>query len=94
MESGARLEGPLFIDAGCHVKAGARIGPYTVLGEDCRVDEEANVSGAIVWPHTHIAPEAEVRDAIIGRGCRIGGNATVAGGVLGDRTDIAEHSRL
>jgi len=94
VENGARLEGPLFIDAGCIVKAGARIGPHTVLGEDCRVDDDANVCGAIVWPHTHIAREAEVRDAIIGRDCRIGGNATVVGGVLGDKTEIAEYSRI
>jgi len=94
VENGARLEGPLFIDAGCIVKAGARIGPHTVLGEGCRVDDDANVSGTIVWPHSHIAREAEVRDAIIGRGCRIGGNATVVGGVLGDKTEIAEYSRI
>jgi NDP-sugar pyrophosphorylase family protein len=94
VENGARLEGPLFIDAGCVVKSGARIGPHTVLGEDCRVDEDANVSGAIVWPGSHIAREAEVRDAIIGRGCRIGGNASVVGGVLGDKTEIAEYSRI
>ena len=94
VENGARLEGPLFIDAGCVIKAGARIGPHTVLGEDCRVDDDANVSGTIVWPHSHIAREAEVRDAIIGRGCRIGGNATVVGGVLGDKTEIAEYSRI
>ena len=94
VESGARLEGPLFIDAGCVVKAGARIGPHTVLGKDCRVDDDAYVSGAIIWPRSHIAREAEVRNAIVGHGCRIGGNATVVGGVLGDKTEIAEYSRI
>jgi NDP-sugar pyrophosphorylase family protein len=94
VDTGARLEGPLFIDAGCVVKADARIGPYTVLGEHCRVDEGATVSGAVVWPHSHIAREADVRDAIIGRGCRIGGNASILRGVLGDKTEIAEYSRL
>ena len=45
VDEAARLEGPLFIDEGCVVKAGARIGPYTVLGRHCQVDEDANVSG-------------------------------------------------
>ena len=94
VDDGARLEGPLFIDAGCVVKAGARIGPHTVLGEHCRVDEGATVSGAVVWPHSHIAKEADVRDVIIGRGCRIGGNASVQRGIIGDKTEIAEYSRL
>ena len=46
---GARLEGPLFVDDGCVVKAGARLGPYTVLGKNCQVGRgRATSSGAIV----------------------------------------------
>ena len=45
----ARLEGPLFVDEGCVVEAGARLGPYTVLGKHCHVEPGANVSGAIAW---------------------------------------------
>jgi NDP-sugar pyrophosphorylase family protein len=94
VDPGALLEGPLFIDAGCVVKAGARIGPHTVLGEQCRIDEGVHLSGAILWPHSHVAREAEVHDVIIGSGCRIGGNASILRGVIGDKTEIAEFSRL
>jgi NDP-sugar pyrophosphorylase family protein len=94
IDSGSRIEAPAFIDDGCVVKSGARIGPYTVLGKHSHVDEEANVSGAIVWPDARIGREAEVRDAIIGRGSRIGRNASIQRGVLGDKTDIADYSRL
>jgi NDP-sugar pyrophosphorylase family protein len=94
VEKGARLEGPLFVDAGCVVKAGARLGPYTVLGKNCQVEEDANVSGPIVWAASHIGREADVVNAIIGRSCRIGRNARLTGGVLGDNTSIAEYSRL
>jgi NDP-sugar pyrophosphorylase family protein len=94
VDKGAQLEGPLFIDAGCVVKAGARVGPYTVLGEGCEVDERAIVSGAIVWPRTHVGAEAEVRDVVIGRNCRIGNNARIVRGMVGDKTEIAEYSQL
>jgi NDP-sugar pyrophosphorylase family protein len=90
----ARLEGPLFVDEDCVVKAGARLGPYTVLGRECLVEEDANVSGAIVWPGSRIGREAEVRDCILGRLSRIGRNASVLRGVFGDKTEIAEYSRL
>jgi len=90
----ARLEGPLFIDDGCVVKAGARLGPYTVLGRDCEVDTGANVSGAIVWAGSRIGPGATVTDAIIGRSGLVGRHATLRGSVLGDTTSIAEYSRL
>ena len=89
-----RLAGPLFIDEGCDIGAGAIIGPYTVLGRNCRVDEDARVSGAIVWPETHIGREARVTDAILGRACDIGRNAILSRGVLGDNTHIADYSRL
>src|SRR5438552_10615740 len=35
VEEGAVIEGPCFIDADAVVKAGARIGPYTVVGRQC-----------------------------------------------------------
>ena len=90
----AQLDGPLFIDEGCDIGAGVSIGPYTVLGRNCRVDEDAQVSGAIVWPDTHIGREARVTGAILGRACDIGRNATLSQGVLGDNTHIADYSRL
>ena len=94
VDPGSRIEAPSFVDEGCVIKAGARIGPYTVLGKNSHVDEDANVSGAIVWPDTRIGREAEIGNAIIGRGSRIGRNASVQRGVLGDKTDIADYSRL
>ena len=94
IEDGVQLEGPLFIDEGCVVKTGARIGPYTVLGRNCRVDGHAHVAGAIVWPDTSIGEEAQITDTIIGRSAHIGRNAVIGRGVLGDATSIAEFSRL
>ena len=90
----ARLEGPLFVDEGCVVKAGARLGPYTVLGRNCQVDEDANIIGAIAWAESHICREAHVANTIIGRSGTINRNAQLHGGVLGDNTSIAEYSRL
>ena len=43
------VEGPCFIDEGAVVKAGARIGPYSVIGRQCHIEEHAIVDGSIVW---------------------------------------------
>ena len=94
VDAGASLEGPLFVDDGCVVKAGARLGPYTVLGKDCQVDADANVSGAIVWADSRIGPRGP-RDRRHHR--PIGTDRPqrqLRGGVLGDTTSIAEYSRL
>jgi NDP-sugar pyrophosphorylase family protein len=94
VDAAARLEGPLFVDDGCVVKARARLGPYTVLGRNCHVEEDANVSGAIVWAESQVAREAQLIDTIVGKAGEIGRNAHLHRGVLGDKTHIAEYSRL
>jgi NDP-sugar pyrophosphorylase family protein len=91
---GAALQVPVFIDEGCVVGAGARVGPYTVLGKNCHVGERAEISSAVVWSDTHIGQEAHIADSILGRSCVIGRNARVEHAVLGDRTAIADYSRL
>src|SRR5262245_57104578 len=41
VDEGVVLEGPCFVDEGAVVKAGARIGRYSVVGRQCHVEEQA-----------------------------------------------------
>jgi NDP-sugar pyrophosphorylase family protein len=94
VESGATVEGPCFIDEGVVIRNGARIGPYTVLGRQSEVEEDATLQNAIVWANTRIGREATVRDAIIGRNCHVGRNVSLnSGAVLGDRTTLTDFSQ-
>jgi NDP-sugar pyrophosphorylase family protein len=95
IEEGAQVQGPAFVDEGTVVKAGARIQPYSVLGRQCHIEEEAVVDGAIVWPNSRIGREATVRQAILGRHCHVGRSTTLgAGVVLGDKSVLTDYSRL
>ena len=95
IEEGAIVEGPCFIDEGVVVKAGARIGPYSVIGKQCHIEEHATIEQSIVWANTRISQEAIVRRSIIARHCHIGRSALVEDGVvLGDKSVITDHSRL
>ena len=94
IEDGARVEGPCFIDEGVLVKTGARVGPYSVLGRQTQVEEDATIDAAIVWPNCRVSREAVVRDAILGRNCHVGRSVTVNGGaVLGDKTTLTDYTR-
>ncbi|PYR75942.1 MAG: hypothetical protein DMF87_19215 [Acidobacteria bacterium] len=94
IEDGATVEGPCFIDEGVLVKAGAKIGPYSVIGRQTQIEEEAVVSGAVIWPNCRISREACVRDAILGRHCHIGRNVSVnSGAVLGDKTTLTDYTK-
>ncbi len=94
IEDGATIEGPVFIDEGVLVKAGARIGPYAVLGRQTQVEEEAVVERAILWPNCRIGSQAAISDAVLGRQCHIGRNVSLnSGAVLGDKTTLTDFTR-
>ena len=94
IEDGAAIEGPCFIDEGVSVKAGARVGPYSVIGRQTQVEENAVVEGAIIWPNCRISKNAEIRNAIVGRNCHVGRNVTLDhGAVLGDKTTLTDFTR-
>ena len=94
IEDGATIEGPCFIDDGVTVKAGARIGPYSVIGRQTQIEEHAVVEGAIIWPNCRIGRDADIRNAIVGRNCHVGRNVTLDhGAVLGDKTTLTDFTR-
>jgi NDP-sugar pyrophosphorylase family protein len=95
IEEGAAVEGPCFIDDGTVVKPGARIHPYSVIGRNSVVEEDAVIDGSIIWPNGRICRDAVVRNSILGRHCHVGRNVVIDGGViLGDKSAVTDHSRL
>jgi NDP-sugar pyrophosphorylase family protein len=95
VDEGAILEGPCFIDEGAVVKAGARVGGYSVIGRQCHLEEQATVEQSILWSGTRVCHEAIVRGSILGRNCHIGRNVVLeTGAVLGDKSALTEYSKL
>ncbi len=95
IEEGVVMEGPCYVDDGAVVKTGARIGPYSVVGRQCHVEEHATIDHAILWANTRVSQEAVVRRSIIGRHCHVGRSAIVENGVvLGDKSVLTDYSRL
>jgi NDP-sugar pyrophosphorylase family protein len=93
VEDGAVISAPCFIDAGAVVKKGARIGPYTVLGRHCHVEEDASVDGAILWANTWVDSQAQLGPVIAGRHCHFGRNVEIGGGLFGDKSVATDYSR-
>jgi NDP-sugar pyrophosphorylase family protein len=95
IEDGATVEGPCFIDEGVIVKSGARVGPYSVIGRQTEIEEDASLDAAILWPNCRVSREASVRNAILGRHCHLGRGVTVSGGaVLGEGTTLTDYTRV
>jgi mannose-1-phosphate guanylyltransferase len=95
VEEGASVDAPCFIDEGTVVKAGARIGPYAVVGRQCHIEEHAVVDRAIVWANSRISQDATVRQSILGRQTHVGRSAAIDSGViLGDKSVVTDYSKL
>ena len=94
IEDGVEVHGPCFVDEGAVIKAGTKIMPYSVIGRQTQIEEEASVRDAILWPNCRIGGNAAIKDAILGRQCHVGRNVSVNGGaVLGDKTTLTDFSR-
>ena len=95
VEEGARLEAPCFVDSGAHIKAGAVIGPYSVIGRGVVIEDHAQTAGSIIWPNTRIGEHAVVENAILARNCHVGRNCIVRrDAVLGDKTVLTDYTKI
>ena len=94
VEEGATLKGPCFIDADAVVKAGATVGPYSVIGRHSHIAAGAVVEGAILWPNTWVDADARIGGAVAGRHCHFGRNVEIGdGAVFGDKSVVTDYSR-
>lgn len=86
-----RLEGPLYIGANSYIASGARILPYTVLGQGALVEANASIKRSVIGQDCLIGPSAEIRGAILGEGVRAKTRSSIfEGAVIGDRSVLEE----
>ena len=71
VDCGAVLEGPCFIGEGAHIKAGARIGAYSVVGAGSLVEEHASVKRAVLWDQARIGRGAQARGCVLAGGAAL-----------------------
>ena len=90
----AKIESPCFVDDDAIVEAGARVAPMSVIGRGARIEANATVDGAIIWPGCVVGAGATIRGSIAGRACKLGAHTIVeAGAVLGDNTSLTDYTR-
>ncbi|NLB17900.1 MAG: nucleotidyltransferase [Syntrophomonadaceae bacterium] len=88
--SGVRLEGPIYIGADCDVASGARLLPYSVLGQGSLVEAGASLKRTITGQGCVIGSGSEIRGAILGRGVRTKNRVQIFEGVIGDDSVLEE----
>ena len=80
------------LDGECVVKHGVVI-ENSIIGEGCRIEEDARVKDSVIWSGTRILPGASIERSIVGRQCYIGESARLRPGtVLGDKSSVSDFS--
>lgn len=87
----AALYAPVLIGVGARVDRDARIGPYSVIGDNCVVDAGASISGSVIWNNTHVGRNATLVDCVVGSECYLqAGSLLGEGVVLSDECVVEE----
>lgn len=66
-----RLKGPLLLDDGVVLEAGAQVGPFVIAGKNCRIGAGARLSQVVLQSGAEIEADSERSSAVIGRTCRM-----------------------
>src|SRR5690606_3684209 len=95
IDSDVHIQGPCFLDEGVVLKAGAQVGPYTVLGRQSQIDEQAQVRDTIAWASSVVGAHASIEGALLGRNAQVGRHTRVGhGAILGDRSVVTDFSQV
>lgn len=95
LDSVDNIRGPALIGNYARIDPGAKIQPYSILGNNVVVENNAETDHCVVDSNTYIGTGAKVSGCIVGKNCDIKPNANIyANAALGDECSIGEHSMI
>lgn len=82
----AEIEGPVCLGSNCRVKKGAHLGPFTVAGDSCLIEEGASIRRSVLWDRCYVGTKAQIESAILGQQVTAKRDVTIQeDAVIGDR---------
>jgi len=89
LHSSTTFTAPAYIGSYAVLEDFVQIGAYSVIGTGCRIEKQAVLEKAVLWNHTVVEHEAEIKGATLGRHAIIRSGALVQdGAVVGDSSQI------
>jgi mannose-1-phosphate guanylyltransferase/phosphomannomutase len=91
IHSDSIISPPCYIGSGVKIYAGAKVMPYSVIGDDCRVYERASVKKSIIQKNVSIGKSSQIRGSIIAEGVHTGAHCiTLENSVVGEKTRMGD----
>jgi mannose-1-phosphate guanylyltransferase/phosphomannomutase len=93
VENIENIRGPAVIGNYCAIDPYAKVGPYTVLGNNVIVKDFCETEFSVIDANTYLGPRSQLRGALVGKNCEIRAHAIISeGAVVGDECKIGAQS--
>jgi len=90
IRSNAKIIPPVAIGNGVIIEAYATVGPYTVLGDNCKVGKSAIIKRSVVWEEASIGENSKIVSTILADNVLIGKNVSIIKSIIGKNVVIEE----
>ncbi len=57
---------PIYIGKNCQISSKAKVGPYVVLGDNCVVEDYAEVKNSVCWNNSQVSEKGKVSGSVLG----------------------------
>ena len=85
----ARITEPMIIGQNVKIKRNATVGPYAILGDNCLIEEDAEVTQSVLWESVYVGSGSVIEGAVIGARANVKKDARVhSGAIIGDRATL------
>ncbi len=87
------IEPPVLIGDYARIRRGAKIGAYSIIGNNTIIEPGVRIENSIIWDHTYVGYGARISGAIAASKVKIGNKSAVCeGAVVGDEVVLGEGS--
>ena len=80
---GLSIVSPVVMGEDCHIEPDARLGPFAVLGNGCRLKNGSVVENSVLWDGVTVGAHCTVRGSILGNGV-----------TLAEKTEVIDRSLI
>jgi mannose-1-phosphate guanylyltransferase/phosphomannomutase len=95
IDPSAELGNHVVIGRNVNVRAGATIGDYTVIADNCVIGTDTRISHSVLWSDTFVGMGAQVAGAVLCRRVDVRARAKIdMGAVIGDETMVGRGAHV
>jgi len=82
LEEGVEIYPPVLLGEGCKLKKGAKLSPYSIIGNDVEVGEKASIGESVIFDGARIGEGSKIFRSLVGGSCLLPPNVFLENTIL------------